>query len=181
MQWEKVAKFILTGRKKKHDAWEEWDEGERPGKGFKLWTENGGCSKWWLEYDNEETNEDFLAEASENISDYVEKTSGIYEVYLKIEDPMEIDAKGAHWEEIPYGEDEDGKPMTESIWRISKEARDMGCDGLIVRDVFDTGKYGSGGESGDVYVVFKPTQIKSVHNRGTFSSTDSDIRKNPRR
>jgi hypothetical protein len=58
----------------------------------------------------------------------------------------------------------------------------MGCDGAIIRNVYDPGGKGHGSESGDVYCVFKPEQIKSAYgNRGTFDPTDDDIRKNGRR
>lgn len=70
---------------------------------------------------------------------------------------------------------------TMSTNAIAEMARDMGHDGVIIRDVFDGGPYGKGGELGDVYIAFEPTQIKSVHNNGTWSSEDARIMYQQRR
>ena len=51
--------------------------------------------------------------------------------------------------------------------------------GLIIRNVYDSGGGNYGSEYGDVYVVFKPNQIKSADkNVGTYSREDDDIRRN---
>lgn len=109
--------------------------------------------------------------------------AGIYEVYLRIVDPWVVDAKGASWEEIPIeSEDEDGnrRVILYTTNELAHEARRMGCDGLIIRDVFDAGS--GSDESGDVYVVFRATQIKSAYgNVGTFDPNNDDIRRNPTR
>lgn len=101
---------------------------------------------------------------------------GIYEVYLRIEDPLIVNANGANWDAIPYGdwEDEDGNlhPDTMTTNEIIREARDMGLDGVIFYDLFDAGSKGYGAESGNVYVVFDPRQIKSVQNRGGWDPED---------
>jgi hypothetical protein len=107
------------------------------------------------------------------------KRSGIYEVYLRIEEPFEVDAKGAIWDNIPLEyEDWDGTVVEEraSTITISRTARDLGHDGCIIHNVYD----GWGDQRGDVFVVFKPNQVKSVDNRGTFSRYDDNIR-NPKR
>jgi hypothetical protein len=64
---------------------------------------------------------------------------------------------------------------------LARMARDMGADGLIIRNVMDFGAYGSGGEMGNVYVAFEPTQIKSVHNRGMFDPQDRNIYRQDKR
>ena len=48
-------------------------------------------------------------------------------------------------------------------------------DGVIIRNMVDSiGDMSN--QLADQFVAFSPTQIKSVHNRGTFSATDPDIR-----
>jgi hypothetical protein len=131
--------------------------------------------------DNEQDMEALLSDVN---SQKVDK-AGVYEVYLRIVDPLVVDAKGANWDEIPMeDEDEDGNPrvVTYTTNELAHMAKDMGLDGLIIRDVYDSGRFGRGAESGDVYVVFDEKQIKSAHNNvGTFDPTDDDIRRNPRK
>ena len=56
-----------------------------------------------------------------------------------------------------------------------QDAVDMGCDGVIFRNIVDEGKYGRGyGNETDVFVALKPEQIKSVNN--TKPTSDPDIR-----
>ncbi len=57
---------------------------------------------------------------------------------------------------------------------VSAEARDMGADGVIIKDVFDTGPDGYA-EDGTVVVVFDPANIKAINNRGTFDPQDTNI------
>ena len=105
---------------------------------------------------------------------------GVYEVYLRIEDPMVVDAKGANWDAITFTDD-DGYTETMETNDISRMAQDMGYDGVIIRDVSDAGGHGGGGESGDVYIVFKPNQIKSTQNIGSYSRDTDDLRLNPQK
>ena len=57
----------------------------------------------------------------------------------------------------------------------------MGDDGAVLRDVVDEGdKAGGYGEPSDIFVVFKPTQIKSaVGNLGTFDPLSASILNQP--
>jgi hypothetical protein len=131
--------------------------------------------------DNEQDMEALLSDVNSQKFD----RAGVYEVYLRIVDPLVVDAKGASWDEVPMEEeDEDGNPrvVTYTTNELAHMARDMDLDGLIIRDVYDSGRFGRGGESGDVYVVFDEKQIKSAHsNIGTFDPDTDDIRKNPPR
>ena len=115
--------------------------------------------------------------------EYLERgQAGVYEVHLRIEDPLIIDAGESNWDEIE-GEttNRDGEAVGYFVGAtgfLAREAREMGFDGVIIRNVSDYGAYGDGLPA-DVYVVFDPNQIKSVkHNMGTFSRTSNDIRKN---
>lgn len=80
---------------------------------------------------------------------------GVMPVYLKMEDVAEYDG-----EMIGAGEGRD--------WRIAAD-KSSGKDGVIITDA-DTGA-GTANE----YIVFEPTQIKSVDNRGTYSDKTGNI------
>lgn len=124
----------------------------------------------------EGADEDGLLEAANNPDVDV---PGVYDVYLSIQDPLVVDAGGSNWNEIPYGETEDGDSWTVTTNDLSREALDMGCDGLIIHNVHDTGAHGYAGDS-TVFVVYKPGQVKSAYgNVGTWDENNSDIRRNP--
>jgi hypothetical protein len=142
-----------------------------------------------------EFDEDELDAMLETINDRGgDRRPGIYEVYLKIEDPLIIDAGHQNWDDIrldgdwnpvKHGAPEFDPNLEEPLW-ISYMTRDLVVvaldaehDGLIIKNVYDAGGGGHGTEHGDVYVVFKPNQIKSADkNIGTYSLDDADIRKN---
>ncbi len=122
-----------------------------------------------------------------------DRRPGIYEVYLKMENPLVIDAGDQNWEDIRLDgdwnpvdryedlEDDNGEPLwyPYTTRELVKIAFDGESDGLIIKNVYDAGGGGHGTEHGDVYVVFKPNQIKSADkNIGTYSPDDADIRKN---
>lgn len=84
--------------------------------------------------------------------------SGLYNAALRMERPLEVDAKGAAWSNVPYG---DGTKKTREI---VEEAFANGYDGVIFHNVRDNG---AGGMSGwlaptDVYAVKESNQIKVV-------------------
>ena len=126
-----------------------------------------------------------------------EERPGVYAVYLRMENPLEVNAgyqnwddirldefwepvKRAHDDEYADSEDEYGERMwySHTTRDLVELAFDSAHDGLIIRKVFDSGG-GYGSEYGDVYVVFKPNQIKSADkNVGTYSREDDDIRRN---
>jgi len=58
---------------------------------------------------------------------------------------------------------------------ISKKARKLGYDGVIVRDVQDGPVSDSYQSVADTMIAFSPTQIKSINNRGTFDPADARI------
>ena len=102
---------------------------------------------------------------------------GIYEVYLRIEDPMVVDAQGENWDRIPYEVGDEIEKVTTN-W-LSHEALAMGADGVIIHNVVDSGGYG-GDHPATVFIIFSPTQVKSVENRGTWDPRD-EIITNPRK
>ena len=63
---------------------------------------------------------------------------------------------------------------------IARWARQMGYDGVIIKNVIDSGPSGrympdAAMEPNDVYVAFNPEQIKSVFNKGTWDPNDPRI------
>jgi hypothetical protein len=87
--------------------------------------------------------------------------ANVQKSYLKLQNPMEYDAIGQSWDNL--------MPV------LVPKAKELGRDGLIVKNVVDTAT----GEptKSTVYVVFDPSQIKSATgNRGTFSPESADIR-----
>ena len=88
--------------------------------------------------------------------------SSVMPSYLSIKNPLEVDYKGDSYRDTAYAE---------HIGRAISEGR----DGLIIRNTFDpaTPDYNA---LTDIYVAFKPEQIKSaIGNRGTFDTENPDI------
>ena len=52
------------------------------------------------------------------------------------------------------------------------EAADMGCDGVIFKDIYDEGKFGYGTLSADVFVAMRANQIKSTENVAPTENDD---------
>ncbi|MFZ4856129.1 MAG: PLxRFG domain-containing protein [Desulfuromonadaceae bacterium] len=73
---------------------------------------------------------------------------------------------------------EPAQDLHETTNSIAEEAKKMGNDGAIIRDVIDDGgKAGYGLDPADVFVFFDESQIKSaVSNTGEFSPGNADIR-----
>ena len=107
----------------------------------------------------------FFTGSPETAATYAQSDDGttggnIMPVYISMQNPHRVDAKGATWIKV--------------MQRAIGEAADAKNDGVIVRNVVDDieGK----GEPSDVYVVFKRGQIKSaIGNRGTFDPSDPSI------
>jgi hypothetical protein len=133
-----------------------------------------GEDNFYGDYELDEVDE-ILKEASSHDK---ATAPGVYECFLSIQDPIEVDAKGANWDSInvetigPEGEKFVFRGRTDDL---VAEAEFAGHDGAIIRNVYDCGS-GGGCHSGDVFVVFKPSQIKYIHNVGTWSDDDDDIR-----
>ena len=78
------------------------------------------------------------------------------EVYLKIENPME-------WNPASFGDPD--RLSTKVMAELIPRAKELGHDGVVWRSPL----------LGDTYVAFKPTQIKSTRNVGTFDPKDPRI------
>lgn len=103
--------------------------------------------------------------------DYQSAEGGVVDVFLALRNPLVINAAGAEWREAQKR----GK-----TGEVVAAARAGGHDGLIIRSVRDNYNNTSKTKPSDVFVVFEPTQIKSVNNRGTWSPTDPNILRAPR-
>jgi 3'-phosphoadenosine 5'-phosphosulfate sulfotransferase (PAPS reductase)/FAD synthetase len=100
--------------------------------------------------DNPEVAEDFI---------FSGMNANIIPVYLSIQNPFIVDFEGRFLD--------DSKELVE----IS-EAVNQGHDGIIAKNVLD---YVNKEIVSNVYVTFEPTQIKSIHNTGTFDKNNPDI------
>ena len=86
----------------------------------------------------------------------------IFEVYLKMENPLEIDAQGKEYNDF-----------TAEMRSNIDYANRNGYDGVIVKNIRDG--WSQGGKIATTYVVFNPEQIKSVNNKGTFDESNPNI------
>jgi hypothetical protein len=117
---------------------------------------------------------------------------GIYDVYLRIENPLVVDAQGANWDEIEPAQLSpevrrylsldrlDDYASTDSIMFA---ARGLGYDGAIIKNVVDwyNDVVDETNPETTVYAVFSPYQIKAATgNAGTFDPDDPSILRNPR-
>lgn len=94
----------------------------------------------------------------------------IYEVYIKIKNPFIVDAKDRKWDDI---ETSDGTNTTVGIVGNVDRSKYDGVIFINVKDSWiDDVEYQ---DASTVYVTFKPNQIKSIQNDGTWDSTDNNI------
>lgn len=100
--------------------------------------------------------------------DYQNAEEGVVTVYLKIENPLIVDAEGQAWRDAQRR----GKTSD-----VIMEAMNTGHDGLIIRNVKDEYNNGPKTKPSDTYAVFSPEQIKSVDNEGSWSAKDRRIHK----
>lgn len=150
-----------------------------------------------------ETREEALEALADSLEEA--ETPGVYPVYLSLKNPMIVDCHHSNWDEIithwdivdedgetidfihdpaeiepyleanPHHTVEDGVTRTSN--ELAREAREMGFDGLIMLNVSDEGPHGQGYAWDDViYVAFKPEQVKSIYNVGSYDPANEDIR-----
>ena len=80
----------------------------------------------------------------------------VMDVYLSVQNPLVYDFEGAEFRAETYAS-------------IIARAKAEGHDGVILKNTYD------GGPMDTIYVVFEPTQIKSIENDGTFNKLDPNI------
>jgi hypothetical protein len=133
--------------------------------------------------------------ASTYVPTHPAMNSVIYPVYASMKKPFVVDFNGSNWNrggadalvELPDGTQDDllsyfnaSRDETVSTDDVARLAREMGYDGVIIKNVFDNGPYGvkKNDNPSDLYVVFEPTQVKSaIGNKGTFDPKDPSILK----
>ena len=93
------------------------------------------------------------------------ESHGLYRSHLSLQHPLIVDAKEEGWDAIPF---RGGRIQIDDL---ALKAQGEGYDGLIVRNVYDQAGLGT------QFAAFKPEQIKSVNNRGTYGRTHTDIYK----
>ncbi len=102
----------------------------------------------------------FFAGSSETGNYYAHgNPDNVMDVYLRIENPYIHDFKGEHYRDMSYAE-------------IIAKAKAEGYDGVILKNTYDAGPLDI---KDNIYVVFDPTQIKSIENDGTFNKLDPNI------
>jgi predicted transcriptional regulator len=111
----------------------------------------------------------FFSSKPQTASAYAAEEGGFVEpVYMRLANPLEVDAKGGTQMSMPY------KGMNVGMTYLLKEAKKEGRDGVIVRDVADMVE---GIGTTDYYVSLgKKAQVKSaIGNTGAFGEVN-DIR-----
>ena len=84
-------------------------------------------------------------------------------VYLRIENPYMVDAKGGAAKDFMFDNTVFGKPAKNAE---ALQAFSQGFDGVIIKNT---------GDEGDIYVPKNSEQIKSVNNVGEFDVSNPDI------
>ncbi len=164
------------------DAQKEWQEKGTDSKYFKKWfgdskviDENG---QPLVAYHGTESNEAFSVfetnspdgtpaiyfSSNKKVANSYSGKLPIYEVYLKMENPLEVDAQGKEYNDF-------AAEMRSNIDYASRN----GYDGVIVKNIRDGWSQEKGGKVATTYVVFSPEQIKSVDNQGTFDESNPNI------
>lgn len=82
--------------------------------------------------------------------------------HLKMKNPLVIDAKGASWDRIPFGDPRD--KMFLSSDKIANFARDEKYDGVIFKNINESDDFFDVDPT-DVFVTFDPNQAKSIFNK----------------
>ena len=119
----------------------------------------------------------------------------IVPAYLSLKKPFVVDFNGANWNQggskavvkLPDGTDDDllsyfgaGADELVSTDDVARLARKQGYDGAIIRNVVDHGPAGrfatkAAENPSTIYIAFKPEQIKSVMNKGSFDPNNPNI------
>lgn len=98
--------------------------------------------------------------------EYVLPNSVVTPAYLSMKRPLVIDAQGADWNRIPFGDPRD--KLFRSTDEIADFARDEKYDGVIFKNVNESDLHVDL-DPIDVYATFKPEQVKSTFNKNPTS------------
>lgn len=98
--------------------------------------------------------------------DYQNAEAGVEAFYVSLKNPLIVEANGKMWRDAQQR----GKTSD-----VIDEAREKGHDGVIIRNVRDDYNNDYRNRPTDTFLAFRPEQIKSVNNRGTFDPADPRI------
>lgn len=108
----------------------------------------------------------FFTSSPEVASSYAGDDGLVQPIYLRLSNPLEVDAMGATSMSLPFDGMRVGMPY------LIKEARRLKRDGVIVRNVEDM----VSGVVGDYFIAIGKSQIKSaIGNNGNFDPADPRI------
>jgi len=104
---------------------------------------------------------------------------GIYDVYLRLRNPLVVEYSGRRWDDPRRHDFGQGPEEFDNIEDLAEAARDAGYDGVIAQNIIDYGEFKTKAVDEAVdqtkptteYLVFDPENIKSTANRGTFDET----------
>lgn len=112
----------------------------------------------------------------EDIWNILDENGDVYDTAYSQE---EVDAAIAR--NPGFSAEQDEQSIYESTDDAARSGRDMDADGILIKNVFDTGPYGYA-EDGNVLVVYDPKNIKSAStNTGAFDPSDANITRSARR
>lgn len=108
----------------------------------------------------------------------------IYECYLNIRNPLVIDAKNKHWNEVPFNTGY-SYPTPFGYTKVSEDsstsqiavyAKKNNYDGVIIKNIKDGADKKALSISSTTYIVFNSNQIKSAtDNNGNFSKESDNM------
>lgn len=113
----------------------------------------------------------FLADNPAGYDDYKEG-GNVMPVYLRIEKPLVVDAKGSNWRDIYFRADGEA-PEEFTTNEIASYAKERGYDGCIIKNVKDVNK--GPHHQGTTFFVFSPNQIKSAISGSNYSPASDHI------
>lgn len=116
--------------------------------------------------------------AHEYASRFDDSAPNIIAAYLSMQNPLNVDYRkhlASLYSEDQEVSDEDlrGEFASEVVGEIIDMARERGHDGVILRGIRDGWRNNS--PLANTYVVFRPEQVKSIFNRGTFDPKTARI------
>lgn len=109
-----------------------------------------------------------------------------YKVYLNLENPLEVDARGSEWSDIQIPKEHLAK-FNETVYQtpdpygylstantrsFAEYAKGQGYDGVIFKNILDVGGYGGKYDPHTVAIAFDSNQVKSVANTQPTSAAD---------
>ena len=143
---DRPGKEVFTGRENPYNLIQ----------GNVFFSDNAEVAKF---YTNQRTN--YLISPEQ-----MNEADGLYGTYLSLKKPLEVDAKENSWTDIP----DPFNKGTIQIDDLGEIAQKKGYDGMIIKNVYDQGGFGT------QYIAFSPEQIKSATgNRGTFDAGERNI------